>query len=250
VYTGFFKQANYEGASKICSERGMALASFEQPAESNAVLDFLSGSCRLLYINTFQTILWISKQSPFRHADNDVGQKSGRWLPVAGRDGRLPVKLGTWPTCKIRWKLRFDFGEFVLCYAVRAARELYVRIARTTRVWNGSMIWNFTPSYKANFRLPDNYQLLPIDDGRFCTILRKKILTLYFPAPRLTIGEQKYIIPSETATAEEAKAICDKRNMDLVSFETPKESDSVFDFVGALGGCTITTHFPQTKYLF
>jgi hypothetical protein len=59
----------------------------------------------------------------------------------------------------------------------------------------------------------------------------------------LTIGEQKYIIPSETATAEEAKAICDKRNMDVVSFETPKESDAVLDFVGALGRCSMIEFF-------
>lgn len=55
-------------------------------------------------------------------------------------------------------------------------------------------------------------------------------------APRLAIGDQKYVIPAETAAnADEAKAICDSRNMDVVSFETPKESDAVFDFVGALG---------------
>jgi hypothetical protein len=55
-------------------------------------------------------------------------------------------------------------------------------------------------------------------------------------APRLSIGDKKYLIPSETAAnAEEAKSYCESRNMDIVSFETPKESDSVFDFVGALG---------------
>jgi len=35
----------------MCSERGMNLASFEQPAESNSVLDFLSGTCETLKIN-------------------------------------------------------------------------------------------------------------------------------------------------------------------------------------------------------
>jgi hypothetical protein len=55
-------------------------------------------------------------------------------------------------------------------------------------------------------------------------------------APRFTIGDQKYLIPAETAAnAEEAKSYCESRNMDVVSFETPKESDSVFDFVGSLG---------------
>lgn len=64
----------------MCSERGMALASFEQPAESNAVLDFLGGSCmRFFKLKTFQIYIpRILNKSPFRHADNDVSQKSRR----------------------------------------------------------------------------------------------------------------------------------------------------------------------------
>jgi len=49
ISKGHFEQATYNDANNICSERGMALASFEQPAESNEVLDFLSSSCRLLH---------------------------------------------------------------------------------------------------------------------------------------------------------------------------------------------------------
>jgi hypothetical protein len=57
-----------------------------------------------------------------------------------------------------------------------------------------------------------------------------------FSAPRLSIGGQKYLIPSDTATFKEAKELCELRNMDVVIFETPKERDVVSDFVGALGG--------------
>jgi len=57
-----------------------------------------------------------------------------------------------------------------------------------------------------------------------------------FSASRLSIGGQKYIIPSDTATFKEAKALCESRNMDVATFETPKERDMVSDFVGALGG--------------
>jgi hypothetical protein len=59
---------------------------------------------------------------------------------------------------------------------------------------------------------------------------------LYFLASRLSIGGQKYLVPSDVATFKEAKALCESRNMDVATFETPKERDMVSDFVGALGG--------------
>jgi hypothetical protein len=59
---------------------------------------------------------------------------------------------------------------------------------------------------------------------------------LCFPASRLSIGGQKYLVPSDVATFNEAKALCESRNMDVATFETPKERDMVSDFVGALSG--------------
>jgi len=78
----------------------------------------------------------------------------------------------------------------------------------------------------------------------------------------LEIGGQKYLNSLEKAfqkltiydklnsyiflqaTASEAQKLCEKRNMNLASFEKPKENDMVTDFIGALGN-TIKKNFEQ-----
>jgi hypothetical protein len=51
----------------------------------------------------------------------------------------------------------------------------------------------------------------------------------------LAIDDKKYVLPSNSATYAEATRLCAERNMDLASFETLAEIDTVGDFLAELG---------------
>jgi len=57
----------------------------------------------------------------------------------------------------------------------------------------------------------------------------------FISAPRLEIGDKKYILPAEEASFDDASKLCGERNMEIASFESLLESDMVSDFVGSLG---------------
>jgi hypothetical protein len=62
----------------MCSERGMALASFEQPSESHDVFDFLGGSGRLqrkLIIIKLWFRIFLISYSALWHSNNDIIKK-------------------------------------------------------------------------------------------------------------------------------------------------------------------------------
>jgi len=54
-------------------------------------------------------------------------------------------------------------------------------------------------------------------------------------APRVQIGDKKYLNPAEKGTLVEAKEFCSSRNMDVVSFESKFEQDSVMKFLQDAG---------------
>jgi len=54
-------------------------------------------------------------------------------------------------------------------------------------------------------------------------------------APRVEIGENKYLIPAEKATLEEAKSFCKQRNMEVASFDSKEESEAVANFLKDAG---------------
>ncbi|XP_059476966.1 macrophage mannose receptor 1-like isoform X3 [Neocloeon triangulifer] len=53
-----------------------------------------------------------------------------------------------------------------------------------------------------------------------------------------SIGDGKYLFPSDTGTFEEAQKMCGSRDMDLMSLASGAEASAVSDFLGSLGAST------------
>ncbi|XP_059476413.1 serine-rich adhesin for platelets-like [Neocloeon triangulifer] len=54
-------------------------------------------------------------------------------------------------------------------------------------------------------------------------------------AQPVQLGGQQYILPSEKATYDEAKQLCESRQMDLLSIQTKTESDLISNFLNSKG---------------